>query len=61
MKEETMEHFMERKSREPGGGRFYAVISKGRKIRTEWGRNEGELFNFLKEQGEKFDSLEVLV
>jgi len=53
----TLEQFMAKKSREAGGGQFYAVYNRGSKIRTEWGRTIYDVQNFLNRMEVKFDKV----
>jgi len=57
----TLEQFMEKKAREAGGGQFYAVYHRGRKIRTEWARSRNDLINHLSRCQQRWDAIAELV
>jgi hypothetical protein len=47
--------FMEYTTRQPGGGSFWLVLYRGRKVGSFWGRNAQDINNWLNKQRIPFD------
>lgn len=57
--EKDLLKFYEKRSKEPAGGKFFAVFKDGTKVSTEWGRSLSEVCGFLQQtqiHNRKFDS-----